>query len=69
VTSPLTGSIGHIKKRNCRVQFVEFCCDIRALDPLEIRLHFVLDNLSNHKNKQMRGYSSPHRAVRAAPPV
>jgi hypothetical protein len=29
----------------------------------------VLDNLSNHKNKQMRGYSSPHRAVRAAPPV
>jgi transposase len=55
---------GHIKTRKARPQFLEFCRYIRSLYPLEIRLHFVLDNFSPHKGQQIRDWAGrkQHRA-------
>jgi transposase len=37
---------GHVKKRKARVEFLAFCRYIRSLHPLDVRLHFILDNLA-----------------------
>ena len=48
---------GHIKKRKTRVEFLAFCRYIRSLYPLQVRLHFILDNFSPHLGQQMRDWA------------
>jgi hypothetical protein len=39
---------GHIKIRNDRTTFLEFCRYLRTLFPPEIRIAIVMDNFSPH---------------------
>ncbi len=39
---------GHIKRRNHRTRFLEFCRHLRSLHPPQTRIAIVLDNFSPH---------------------
>jgi transposase len=45
---------GHIKTRKGRTEFLAFCRYIRSLYPPDVRLAFVLDNVSPHLTHQDR---------------
>ena len=59
---------GHIKKRKSRVEFMEFCRNVRSLYPAEVRLHFVLDNFSPHKGQQVRDWAHDNNVELAYTP-
>jgi transposase len=48
---------GHVKKHKGRIEFIQFCRYIRSLYPPDVQLHFVLDNFSPHKGKQVRDWA------------
>jgi transposase len=59
---------GHIKHRKGRIEFLAFCRYIRSRYPLEIRLHFVLDNFSPHLGETVGQWAADHNVELAYSP-
>jgi transposase len=59
---------GHIKKREDRPHFLEFCRSIRSLHPATTRLHFILDNFSPYHGRKMRDWATTNNVELAYTP-
>ena len=60
--------VGEVSERKARVDFLAFCIQVRARYPAELRLAFVLDNFSPHKDDEVRAWAATHNVELAYTP-